>query len=82
MPVELLSPDRDSNLDLSTVNSLFYCESYHARPRDHLKVKEGFGNQINRCWDQGLKPGPLEQKSDTSPLDHQVTIGLLLIQKE
>nr|CAD7256474.1 unnamed protein product [Timema shepardi] len=29
----------------------------------HLeKVKEGFGNQINLCRDQGLKPGPLAQR--------------------
>nr|CAD7260769.1 unnamed protein product [Timema shepardi] len=37
------------------------------------KVKEGFGNQINVCRDQGLNPGPPAQKSDTLPLDHQVT---------
>ncbi|CAG2054106.1 unnamed protein product [Timema podura] len=37
------------------------------------KVKEGFGNQINLCWDQGLNPGPSARKSDTLPLDHQVT---------
>nr|CAD7457718.1 unnamed protein product [Timema tahoe] len=37
------------------------------------EVREGFGNQINLCRDQGLNPGPLAQMSDTSPLDHQVT---------
>nr|CAD7595063.1 unnamed protein product [Timema genevievae] len=37
------------------------------------KVKEGFGNQINLCRDRGLNPGPPAQKSDTLPLDHQVT---------
>nr|CAD7195713.1 unnamed protein product [Timema douglasi] len=35
------------------------------------EVKEGFGNQINLCRDQGLNPRPPEQKSDTLPLDHQ-----------
>nr|CAD7437867.1 unnamed protein product [Timema bartmani] len=38
------------------------------------EVKEGFGNQINLCWDRGLNPGPSAQKSDTLPLDHQVTL--------
>nr|CAD7438267.1 unnamed protein product [Timema bartmani] len=38
-----------------------------------LEVKEGFGNQINLCWDRGLNPGPPAQRSDTLPLDHQVT---------
>nr|CAD7456366.1 unnamed protein product [Timema tahoe] len=37
------------------------------------EVKEGFGNQINLCQDRGLNPGPSTQKSDTLPLDHQVT---------
>ncbi|CAG2065829.1 unnamed protein product [Timema podura] len=37
------------------------------------KVKEGFGNQKNLCQDRGLSPGPSAQKSDTLPLDHQVT---------
>nr|CAD7442055.1 unnamed protein product [Timema bartmani] len=37
------------------------------------KVKEGFGNQINLCRDRGWNPGPPAQKSDTLPLDHQVT---------
>nr|CAD7395148.1 unnamed protein product [Timema poppensis] len=41
---------------------------------DEVSVKEGFGNQINLCWDRGLNPGPPAQKSDTLPLDHQVTI--------
>ncbi|CAG2053969.1 unnamed protein product [Timema podura] len=36
-----------------------------------LEVKEGFGNQINLCRDRGLNPGPLAQKSDILPLDHQ-----------
>nr|CAD7455757.1 unnamed protein product [Timema tahoe] len=36
-------------------------------------VKEGFGNQINLCWDQGLNPGPSARKSDTLPPGHQVT---------
>nr|CAD7450558.1 unnamed protein product [Timema bartmani] len=35
------------------------------------KVKEGFGNQINLCWDRGLNTGPPAQRSDTLPLDHQ-----------
>ncbi|CAG2063444.1 unnamed protein product, partial [Timema podura] len=38
------------------------------------EVKEGFGNQINMCRDRGLNPGPPAQKSDTLPLDHQVTL--------
>nr|CAD7456681.1 unnamed protein product [Timema tahoe] len=39
------------------------------------EVKEGFGNRINLCPDRGLNPGPPAQKSDTLPLDHQVTQG-------
>nr|CAD7574181.1 unnamed protein product [Timema californicum] len=35
-------------------------------------VKEVFGNQINMCRDQRLSPGPLAQKSDTLPLDHEL----------
>nr|CAD7201779.1 unnamed protein product [Timema douglasi] len=46
------------------------CEVGHATRH---KVKEGFGNQINLCRDQGLNPGPPAQESDTLPLDHQVT---------
>nr|CAD7448086.1 unnamed protein product [Timema bartmani] len=38
-----------------------------------LKVKEGFGNQINPCRYRGLNSGPPAQKSDILPLDHQVT---------
>nr|CAD7193676.1 unnamed protein product [Timema douglasi] len=38
------------------------------------EVKEGFGNQINLCRDRGLNSGPPAQKSDTLPLDHQVTL--------
>nr|CAD7445353.1 unnamed protein product [Timema bartmani] len=38
-----------------------------------LCVKEGFGNQINLFRDRGLNPRPSAQKSDTLPLDHQVT---------
>nr|CAD7569530.1 unnamed protein product [Timema californicum] len=37
----------------------------------YIQVKEGFGNQINLCLDQGLNPGPPAQKSDTLPLDRQ-----------
>nr|CAD7592155.1 unnamed protein product [Timema genevievae] len=37
------------------------------------EVKEGYGNQVNPCRDQGLNPGPPAQKSDTLPLDHEVT---------
>nr|CAD7442065.1 unnamed protein product [Timema bartmani] len=40
------------------------------------EVKEGFGNQMNLCRDRGLNPGPSAQKSDTLPLDHQVTLNL------
>nr|CAD7426193.1 unnamed protein product [Timema monikensis] len=42
------------------------------------EVKEGFINQINMCRDRGLNPGPPAQKSDTLPLDLQVTkeVGL------
>nr|CAD7440088.1 unnamed protein product [Timema bartmani] len=40
-----------------------------------LEVNEGFGNQINLCPDRGLNPGPPAQKSDTLPLDHQVTMS-------
>ncbi|CAG2055745.1 unnamed protein product [Timema podura] len=36
-----------------------------------LEGKEGFGNQINLCRDQGLNPGSPAQKSDTLPLDRQ-----------
>nr|CAD7437938.1 unnamed protein product [Timema bartmani] len=36
-------------------------------------VKEGFGTQVNLCRDRGLNPRPPAQKSDTLPLDHQVT---------
>nr|CAD7443303.1 unnamed protein product [Timema bartmani] len=43
------------------------------------KVKEGFGHQINLCHDRGLNPGPPAQKSDTLPLDRQVTHDKLLI---
>nr|CAD7256768.1 unnamed protein product [Timema shepardi] len=31
---------------------------------------------INLCRDRGLSPGPLAQKSDTLPLDHQNTLNL------
>nr|CAD7571215.1 unnamed protein product [Timema californicum] len=34
---------------------------------------EGFGNQLSLCQDLRLNPGPPSQKSDTLPLDHQVT---------
>nr|CAD7259039.1 unnamed protein product [Timema shepardi] len=37
------------------------------------QVKEGFGNHIDLCRDRGLNPGPPAQRSDTLPLDHQVT---------
>nr|CAD7395026.1 unnamed protein product [Timema cristinae] len=37
------------------------------------EVKEGFGNQIYLCRDRGLSPGPPVQKSDSLPLDRQVT---------
>nr|CAD7450442.1 unnamed protein product [Timema bartmani] len=37
------------------------------------KVKEGFRNQINLCRDRGLNLGTSVQKSDTLPLDYQVT---------
>nr|CAD7406268.1 unnamed protein product [Timema poppensis] len=37
------------------------------------EVKEGFGNQINLCQDRRLNPETPAQKSDTLPLDHQVT---------
>nr|CAD7438645.1 unnamed protein product [Timema bartmani] len=40
------------------------------------EVKEGFGNQINLCRDRGLNPGPIAQRSDTLPLDRQVTLGI------
>nr|CAD7445515.1 unnamed protein product [Timema bartmani] len=43
---------------------------------ESAEVKEGFGNQINLCWDQGLNPGPPAQKSDTLPLDHQIMYNL------
>ncbi|CAG2055756.1 unnamed protein product [Timema podura] len=36
-------------------------------------VKEVFGNQINLCRDRGLNPRLPAQKSDTLPIDHQVT---------
>nr|CAD7587965.1 unnamed protein product [Timema genevievae] len=38
-----------------------------------MRVKEGFGYQINLYRDRGLSPEPPAQKSDTLPLDHQVT---------
>nr|CAD7257584.1 unnamed protein product [Timema shepardi] len=34
--------------------------------------------QINLCRDRGLNPGPPAQKSDTLPLDHQVTPSLIM----
>nr|CAD7257961.1 unnamed protein product [Timema shepardi] len=34
---------------------------------------EGFGNQLSLCQDLRLNLGPPSQKSDTLPLDHQVT---------
>nr|CAD7446023.1 unnamed protein product [Timema bartmani] len=43
------------------------------------EVKEGFGNQINLCRDRGLNPGPLTQKSDTLPLDHQFEMIILVL---
>nr|CAD7454509.1 unnamed protein product [Timema tahoe] len=36
-------------------------------------MKEGFGNQINLCRDRGLNPVPPAHKSNTLPLDRQVT---------
>nr|CAD7580485.1 unnamed protein product [Timema californicum] len=36
-----------------------------------MHVKEGYGNQINLCWDRGLNPVILTQESDNLPLDHQ-----------
>nr|CAD7406445.1 unnamed protein product [Timema poppensis] len=39
--------------------------------------KEGFGKKINLCQDRGLSLGPPTKKSDTLPLIHQVTIGIL-----
>nr|CAD7597578.1 unnamed protein product [Timema genevievae] len=42
-------------------------------------VKEEVGNQINLCRDQGLNTGPPAQKSDTLPLDHQVTLLLAVV---
>nr|CAD7445197.1 unnamed protein product [Timema bartmani] len=44
-----------------------------SRFESRSELKEGFGNQINLCRDRGWSPGPPEQKSDTLPLDHQVT---------
>nr|CAD7398176.1 unnamed protein product [Timema poppensis] len=38
-----------------------------------LKLKERFGNQIHLCQDRGLNPGHPAQKSNTLPLDRQVT---------
>nr|CAD7585663.1 unnamed protein product [Timema genevievae] len=45
----------------------------HEFTQSSTKVKEGFINQINLCRDRGLSPRPPAQKSDTIPLDHQVT---------
>nr|CAD7600187.1 unnamed protein product [Timema genevievae] len=45
---------------------------------DMKEVKEGFGNQINLCRDRGLDPGPSAQKSDTLPLDRQVTTNFTI----
>nr|CAD7264322.1 unnamed protein product [Timema shepardi] len=42
--------------------------------RGPREVKEGFGNQINLCRDRGSNLGPSAEKSDTLPLDRQVTI--------
>nr|CAD7462501.1 unnamed protein product [Timema tahoe] len=39
----------------------------------HVIGEGRVGNQINLCRDRGLNPGPSAQKSDTLPLDHQVT---------
>nr|CAD7393818.1 unnamed protein product [Timema cristinae] len=44
--------------------------------RAYDTVKEGFGNQINLCRDRILNPGLPAQKSDTLPLDHQVTAAI------
>nr|CAD7608014.1 unnamed protein product [Timema genevievae] len=52
------------NLEVECLVILFVCGP---------EVKEGFGNQINLCRDLGLNPGTPAQKSDTLPLDHQVT---------
>ncbi|CAG2058583.1 unnamed protein product [Timema podura] len=35
-----------------------------------VRMKEGFGGQINLFQDRGLNPRPSAQKSDTLPLDH------------
>nr|CAD7267882.1 unnamed protein product [Timema shepardi] len=36
-----------------------------------MKVKEGFGNQINLCRDRGLNPGRQHRSPNTLPLDRQ-----------
>nr|CAD7206414.1 unnamed protein product [Timema douglasi] len=47
--------------------------SDEARDENDIKVKEGFGNQINLCRDRGLNPGRLHRSLTPYPLDHRVT---------
>nr|CAD7576566.1 unnamed protein product [Timema californicum] len=46
-------------------------------------IVEEFGTQINLCLDQELSPGPIAQKSDTLPLDHQLCgWGIVVFREE
>nr|CAD7440198.1 unnamed protein product [Timema bartmani] len=46
----------------------------HFSPYLSVEVQEGFGDQINLCRDRGMNPGAPTQRSDTLPLDHQLTL--------
>nr|CAD7606885.1 unnamed protein product [Timema genevievae] len=63
----------DSNHDLSISGQLDCMSLTSSSSSVPLSVKEGFCNQMNLCRDQGLNPAPPAQKSDTLPLDSQVT---------
>nr|CAD7195733.1 unnamed protein product [Timema douglasi] len=54
----------------------------HGYPHDAVCRCRGegrVGNHINLCRDRGLKPGPPAQKSDSLPLDRQVTYSIKML---
>nr|CAD7464317.1 unnamed protein product [Timema tahoe] len=61
------------NIVLLAVSSFIVLTGSVLLQKKPKQVKEGFGNQINLYWDRRLNLGPSAQKSDTLPLDRQVS---------
>nr|CAD7408543.1 unnamed protein product [Timema cristinae] len=54
------------------IAQMYFKSSKYMPEARYLKVKEGFGNQINLCRDRGLNPKPPAHGSNTLALDHQI----------